>query len=446
MVSELSRFRQEDSGAPLLKHSVDRIIDNVVFLMKPDPCAFWSRVMGTLLKGQVPASTARSFIRSLLFMFEDSACYALDEQKALFENAMARVELASGGFAEVDSYEGSKEAPNLIRGWIDDAHLGSLIRCMPFIFIVIAELARYVTFCTLWMFGWKRGPKHASSGLECWVYRPKATHSTNLRPLVLIPGAGFGLTSFLPVAFLLQKRLTNRTIILYRLPWVEVCHPWAVLPQWSAIIGGILTGLADLGMGECEIDLVSHSYGTAVANRLLRELCAGEYDRHTHPTKRLRVHFLGLLDPIVLGGATTGLSGCSINQAGPDISFGFCGNRAGHSTKEVMDYDPRLSGQCTGGIGVYMSGDDILADAGLARYVLEKENMLMPLSCKSQHKDEFVQFYEDSTVNSFHGRWLVEIWSLGLLWDSPCASACMGLLYKNLQKNIPSASFIFSDL
>ena len=157
-------------------------------------------------------------------------------------------------------------------------------------------------------------------------------------------------------------------------------RPWSVLPQWSSLVAGLLEVLSGLGVRRC--DVVAHSYGTAVANRLLRELCFGDHaataaaaaggeelDELAEPRRVLRsatsaitspaptqhgrasgassssssslssssffsssssgaaaaaavrsaapvvVGFLGLVDPITLGGASCGLVGV-INQQG----------------------------------------------------------------------------------------------------------------------------------
>ena len=44
-----------------------------------------------------------------------------------------------------------------------------------------------------------------------------------------------------------------------------------------------------------EFDLIGHSYGTVVANRLLRELCL---ERKHEQSARMRMHRLSLIDPI----------------------------------------------------------------------------------------------------------------------------------------------------
>lgn len=230
---------------------------------------------------------------------------------------------------------------------------------------------------------------------------------------------------------------------------VEVCRPWAKLPQWSCIMDAMTEGLSNIGIVDC--DVICHSYGTAVGNRFLRELCgSGLQSNHSvrggSSASGIKINFMGLIDPIVFGGATTGIAGCVINQAGPDMSFAFCGNRAGFSTKEILDFDPREFGQCLGGLGVYVSSDDVLVDADLAKYVLEthvgrivsngngnSNNCLI-----SQESDPFnisdgyVHFVVDETLDSFHGRWLVEIWFAGLITGSPCANYCAQFLYKHL--------------
>ena len=296
LVPQLTQFRPEDSGSWHKAEEVDRVIDNIVFLLQQDRVAFWTRVTGhPCLSGSVPIKTAKCFVRSLLFMFSDCECYQHEEQVALYETALNKIEVATGGFLPSVETTNSEEAdntraalPNLIRSWIDDAHLKSIIRCTPLIMVAISMLVRTGTFFAIWIAGWKMGHQCSSSRMECWVLNPPVPGSTGdataiadamskQRPLVLLPGAGFGVTSFLPLVLLLQGQLAGRTMLLYRLPWVEVCHPWATLPQWSTIISGIMEGLHELGLGDATIDVISHSYGTAVANRLLRELCKPDH-------------------------------------------------------------------------------------------------------------------------------------------------------------------------
>ena len=554
LVPQLTGFRPEDSGQPILEAEMHRIIDHVVFLLHQDPELFWKRASGSSsLDGRVPESTAKCFVKSLLFMFDDCECFTEKDQLFIFEKALARIEEASGGFATETGYPNTSKSdssiPSHIRSWIDDEHLESIVRCTPLLMVLISYIVRILTVCIVTCSGFRREHIDKKSGLECWVFRPRIVGAnsdisigfaaecadcedvecdqcigpasgnrmkTNERPLVLIPGAGFGLTSFLPLVLLFRWKLTTppslypnchcqcrdshapfkdggraRTIILYRLPWVEVCRPWVHLPQWSTIVSGILDGFRIVGLGNAEIDVISHSYGTAVANRLLRELCkqsaqsasSAENKVHIDASKMKysqspsfsqeqkafpRINVLALLDPIVLGGATTGLSGFVINQVGPDLSFAFCGNRAGVSTKEVLDYDPRVHDQCKGGIAVYMSANDMLVDIGLARHVLQTHvvpphtraeinqgktdpipttDALLTSDRLQNTHDYYVQFCVDSTLNSFHGRWLVEMWFLGggILWNSPCACNCLSLLeFKlglapELEKNDPNA-------
>jgi hypothetical protein len=233
MVPIVARFRPEDGSLPLVPADVDRIMDNVVFLLQRDAASFWGQVMGRRLPpGElVPASTAHSFVRSLLFMFQDVACYQYADQQRLFRQALARVEAASGGFAtNAVSTEELDLAPNFIRSWIDDQVLADSISSTPLLLVAWCELLRLFTLTSLWLLGWRRGYTDAASGLQAWVYRP--TTSTTERPMLLVPGAGGGFFSFLPLAFLLQSQ-SRRPLVLFRMPWVEVGKPWSTIPQWS---------------------------------------------------------------------------------------------------------------------------------------------------------------------------------------------------------------------
>ena len=118
------------------------------------------------------------------------------------------------------------------------------------------------------------------------------------------------------------------------------------------------------------------------------------------------------------------------------MSFAFCGNRAGNGTKEILNYDPCQQDQCRGGISVYLSAQDQLVDVDLARHILMKD--VAPLD--GPHCSSHVQLCVDRTVDSFHGRWLVEIWCGGLFWGAPCASTCLSLLEERLGIGAAGAS------
>lgn len=268
----------------------------------------------------------------------------------------------------------------------------------------------------------------------------------------------------------------------------KIGRPWTHFPQWSQVVEGVLGSLELLRVKDC--DIIAHSYGTAVANRVMRKLCGqsncscngGENGGGSIPapappppvssassfktgmaaqasspspspsspaslvavvpppsSPRLVVGFLGLVDPIVLGGASCGLVGV-INQHGPDLSFAFAANRAGVTNLEVFDYDPTSFGQCCGhnhkggngggeggegseeavrGVGVYLSEGDVLVDPALAKHILNKHLPPAAVTC-----------VVDDAPLSPHGRWLVEMWAGGggILWHSPCATRCLALL------------------
>mmetsp|Transcript_58467 Transcript_58467/g.117388 ORF Transcript_58467/g.117388 Transcript_58467/m.117388 type:complete len:515 (+) Transcript_58467:70-1614(+) len=439
-IPRLVNFRPEDASVPMSRQSFVTAIDNVVFLLKKDAPTFWLRVTGTRL-AQVPRSVGRGLLKSLLFVSQGDF-----SSEAMLEEGLRRLEIECAAFSDVaDCAVGSDEhcsplPPNLIQGWVDDEHLESIVRSTPLVVSAASLASSWVTATVLRAFGWQEGPTHEASGVRCWVLRPPAASLPSAPPppsLVLLPGAGNGLLSFMPLALLFQRRLPGTTIVLFRLSHVEVGRPWTPLPQWSDIVAGLLEGLRELEVRHC--DVVAHSYGTAVANRLLRELCL---DRRHSSSKALGsdgedaaeslpvIGFLGLIDPITLGGATTGLVGI-INQQGPDLSFAFCANRAGVTQKEIMDFDPTLAGQCLGrplastscrgaGVRVFLSEGDVLLDVPLARSIL---NRFVPGAVLEV----------DSRPKSFHGCWLVELWMGGQwLWEAPGASRCIGLMLHGL--------------
>jgi hypothetical protein len=241
-VPRLASFHPEDAATPCTADEFDRAIDNVCFLLERDAPSLWLRVTGVSFEATPPPSVMRSYVRSLLFMFEDNA-----EQAAMLEQGVARLaeasaacasscasSCASGSPAKMAAAELACDdvpehlAPNLIRGWSDDAHLASIISPTPLVLSVAMELFYRLTVCALLLLGWRRGPPHAASGLECFVYRPHPARSAGCggRPLVMLPGAGAGLVSFLPLALHLQRRLLSRTLVIYRLPHVEIARPW----------------------------------------------------------------------------------------------------------------------------------------------------------------------------------------------------------------------------
>jgi len=124
---------------------------------------------------------------------------------------------------------------------------------------------------------------------------------------------------------------------------------------------------------------------------------------------------------------------CAWFRYRPDLSFGFCCNRAGVATKEVLNFDPQALGQCRAGLAIYVSQDDTLIDIPLARHILRKhtqyDGRCTPIaetySCANANPVMVpqldpaaapacgVEFVVDNTPKSFHGRWLVEMWGMG---------------------------------
>jgi hypothetical protein len=58
------------------------------------------------------------------------------------------------------------------------------------------------------------------------------------------------------------------------------------------------------------------------------------------------------------------------------------------------------------------------------------------------HRDSHVHLCVDPTADSFHGRWLVEIWFFGLFWGAPCANRCLNMLDHRHLVSKPSNSGI----
>ena len=108
------------------------------------------------------------------------------------------------------------------------------------------------------------------------------------------------------------------------------------------------------------------------------------------------------------------------------MSFAFCANRAGVTNKEVLDYNPVAYGQCSKGLVSYMADGDVLLDVHLGKAILHR---YAPSA----------EIVVDEARIGFHGRWLVEIWSGGLLWGAPCAQRCIDGLLSRLGACAPPA-------
>ena len=448
IIHRLATFRPEDSCKSLTKRDVDLCISDIVYLLETNAARFWSNVTGINIdefsKGKkLPIATAKSFLNSIFMIFPECTIYKESSQKLLYQIALQRIETASNGF---DHNPTTKSMPNLIRGWYDDNHIKKIVRSSPLIVITLSYLCLSAVIILLYSCGWKCGHYDATTGMECWIL--KNTNPGNInqpkdkkKPLVLFPGAGAGLLSFLPLLLQIQfgQRRTNqnqRDVVVYRFPWVEVGRFTYTFPQWTEIINGIRESLHVVGIDE-KFDLVAHSYGTIVAGRLLRHLCSGESSQPF-----LCIDYLAMLDPVLLGGASCGLIS-QLNHAGPDLSFGFAANRAGVFNFEILNYNPQLSGQCMTGMSFYLSNDDVLVDVGLAQHILEtykarkcpqQEQQCSQIKNEKQTKVVWnnahlgnIELVVDTSPNSFHGRWLIDFWCINW-WDRPCATKAMAMM------------------
>ena len=74
----LIRFSAADardlSRGAVSEASFAAAVDHVCFLIEKDPGRFWQRVTGIADIDSVPVATALSFVKSLLFVFDDVAC------------------------------------------------------------------------------------------------------------------------------------------------------------------------------------------------------------------------------------------------------------------------------------------------------------------------------------------------------------------------------------
>ena len=198
-VPRLATFHPEDANEPVKQDEFDRAIDNVCFLIERDAAFFWLRVTGVSFDARpVPSSTIRSYVRSLLFMFEETKEQAEMLQRGVNRIIASCITNGQSVSLPADADDGfgtaaeEAAAPNMIRGWSDDSHLASIISPTPL--ILSAAMGASVSLATgvLFAFGWRRGPSHGPSGLECLVLRPTPAairRGRAARPLVLLPGA-----------------------------------------------------------------------------------------------------------------------------------------------------------------------------------------------------------------------------------------------------------------
>ena len=112
-----------------------------------------------------------------------------------------------------------------------------------------------------------------------------------------------------------------------------------------------------------------------------------------------------------------------INQGLPDISFAFCANRAGVTSKEVLDYDirPALLPNDKSSITVYVSEGDDLVDVPLARHMIGK---YMPTTR--------VRCVVDRAKGGFHGRWLYALPVHMLCRENEHTRQCLDVLVEGL--------------
>lgn len=388
-----------------------RTIDLAESSCKRDPRRFWRRITRIASSGRIPRETVRGYAQNLLYMRPGDKLTA--SKASLLEAATDRLEAASPtGFSSSAQFK--RRSASTISGWTDDEELCRLICTTPLAVCAAAEISVAFVSAVLAAAGWVRVCDHGASGLEMWMCKPQAfTHEIERKPLVLLPGLGCGFASFLPLALVLQRRLPERTLVLFRWPWSEWGMPLEQLPPWDLLVDAMLQVLSELGYSTG--DVVAHSYGTVVANRLLRRLCNLDAEEGCpKPTHGFQsVGALVLLEPMIFGDSAAGISCGLCNHLLPDLNTATLANRGGVPWKESMFYDPKQHGQCLQGISIHACAGDALLDIPLTRSFCEKH---VPSA----------KYHLDRTWGSFHGRFLMELFFTGPFWSvAPCARSCL---------------------
>lgn len=212
-------------------------------------------------------------------------------------------------------------------------------------------------------------------------------------------------------------------VIVFRWPWAEYGQPFETMPQWNIIMEGIFAFMNEFGVETA--DMIAHSYGTCIANRVLRRLCnLDAEDGFPAPTRGFRsVRALALLEPMIFGDTSAGLSCAFCNNLGLDINLASLTNRGGVPWKETMFYDPSSRGQCLGGIHIYACVGDAFVDAsGMKEF------------CRKHQPS--ARFKKDTTRFTFHGRFLCEMWCGASFLSAPCATRVMQLVLNALDPKL----------
>jgi hypothetical protein len=104
------------------------------------------------------------------------------------------------------------------------------------------------------------------------------------------------------------------------------------------LIKDIIHSLRTLGV--TDFDVLAHSYGTSVVNRLLRALCGLDkiegYSAEGDASSQLCVKALSMAEPVVFGTTSVGFSCAFMNALGPDLNLACISNRGGVPWKATM--------------------------------------------------------------------------------------------------------------
>lgn len=394
-----------------------RNVELAEFVIRLSPSRFWRRIAQVRNIHDMSRRLVWNYAKSLFYVRPDEDLTPANIE--LLEWATDRLEAASGVRLTVKD---SQTVTSNITGWADDTYLIRILRSTPLAACVLSEVAAAVTSAILLLAGFRSGPMHNSSGLQCWIFEPR--HASSQRPLVFMPGLGAGFVSILPFGLWLKRGLTPRVIILFRLPYADVGMVHRIMPQWDAIVDGFLWIMNELGA--TEVDLFVHSYSSQIANRVMRRLCGLDaVDGFPAPVRGFHcVGFMAIIDPTLLGDTTIGFSCAFINSWGPDINVGALTNRGGVPWKESMFFDPTDYGQCRDGILMYAGLGDQLLDCSLTAEVARR---FVPSAVVEIDKSMF-----------FHGQLLLEMACGGLACKSPSLLRFVSLLRQSLNpKSVP---------
>lgn len=294
-------------------------METICEFIKRDPERYWKRIVYPLKLDEITACTVKDVIRSLSRDVRN-----IFITRTLVNELYSDVCDASNNVFK----EGSKQRHHIESWYTNNITITPIMLWQTLIldgFDVSTDLLFFIT-------GW-RPIVLPNNNIAMW--KLERCNACDEPPIVVFPGLcghrfyKYGLLTDL------QNKFPDRTIYIFEVPFTELKDTISYV-SWDTLISNIIRYFAHESLDV--FDLYAHSYGTHVANRLIRYI-RGLYPYESHiDVHACHIRKMFLIEPPIFNATSSGYSTSFMTNKMKIKNFTILSNSQGVPWIETIDY------------------------------------------------------------------------------------------------------------